>query len=718
MIPGPRPPLAIGVLAVILSGCAPTVRIDGPLSPRPVASTFPGLRAGFGRADITPPAGVGLAGNGPGGRRARGYRLRLHARALVLEDSGGNRIALVVADLPLASALLHRRVAALTAARDSIGVDRLVIAVTHTHSGPGHHFEAAAYNEQGSAVVGYDPVLLDSLSRRIAAAVHAASVDLRPARAAWGSRRVWGATRIRSLPAILRNLPVPTPPADAPASLPLEYRLVDPTLTMLRVDQRDPASGRFRPAGAFSVFAMHGTGNGSANELLDADIHGIVERRLERHIDSSQSFVPKGFHLFANGAEGDVSPAWPPESRCDIPAMTPWRMLGGPLTNPLWQWQPLDDAGAAACLHAARRAVDSLGARIGEEAIALYESLGGSLDSRLELARSFVTVAMREDADSLGICSVPAVGTPLSVGADDAHTPFDGWRPLGLVSLGFEQGAANANGRGCHGAKRQLLQFPFGSLPNKLFVAGTLPRYAQLTVLRIGNRLIGTIPGEVTTTAGSRMQAGMRAAAREAGVAVDTAMILGLANGYINYVTTAEEYAAQYYEGGSTLYGPGEAAMLGRTLAELARTLSSGDALPLTNGRPLDLRPGRPRAILRRDPFIESPPATIERVWCGGDTLYADYRLGSVQDWPERDTPGPSRPNVEVLSDGRVLAWDDNEQVELHLRSFSQQPARWQLRWSGAGANPGARFLVRLRGRLESAPVQCPTPRRRTVQQR
>src|SRR2546430_2032795 len=137
------------------------------------------------------------------------------ARAAV----GGNRLALVVADLPLSSSLLHRRVAALTARTDGIGVDRLVIAVTHTHAGPGHFFEATGYNDEGSSVLGFDPVMVDSLAARIARAVHNAAKDLRPARVAWGSRAVWGQTRIRSLPAMLRNIPLPTAPPDAPAGL-------------------------------------------------------------------------------------------------------------------------------------------------------------------------------------------------------------------------------------------------------------------------------------------------------------------------------------------------------------------------------------------------------------------------------------------------------------------------------------------------------------------
>lgn len=689
----------LSTLAALAPACAKPFLVEGDLSPPPRPGGSAGLRAGFGRADITPPPGVGLAGNGPEGRRATGYRLRLYARALVLEDPGGNRIALVVADLGLGSALLHRRVAALTAAADSIGIDRLVLTVTHIHSGPGHYFEAAALNEQSSSVVGYDPVLLDSLARRIAAAVHAAKLDLREAKAAWGSRRLWGFSRIRSLPAQLRDLPLPTPPADAPPALDPAYRLIDPTFTMLRIDQRDSAGGSFRPAGAFSVFAIHGTGNAPAGELLDPDIGGIVERKLERHIDPSGAFVPRAFHLFAPGSEGDVSPAWSPDSRCGVPVVAPWPMLDGPFTRPLWQWKPDAPRNQASCIQAARRSIELLGNALGDSAIALFESLAGGLDSQLELARAFTTLALREDAESLGICPVPAGGMALLAGADDAAGRLRGWRMLGLLSLGMEQGAARKKPAGCQGAKHQVLDLFFGSLPNKLLGTNILPSFAQLTVLRIGNRLIGTVPGEVTTVAGRRMQAAMLAGARGIGIPVDSALVMGLSNGHVMYVATAEEYGAQYYEGASTIYGPGEAAMFARALGGLAGMLSSGDTLPSASAGRMTVLPGKHQAILRSRGAQVTPAPLLERVWCSADTLYADFRLGSVADWP---TTGP---RIEVLHEGRVVAWDDDSRVELQLRSAHKSPARWQLRWSGAVAD--AAYRVRVSGGALSAPLRC-----------
>jgi neutral ceramidase len=700
-----------GAASAVAVACAPSTSVLGSRSPMPLPVTPPMLRAAFARVDITPPPGVGLAGNGPEGAESQGYRLRLYARVLVLEDGGGNRLALVVA-VPLSSALLHRRVAEKTDTV-GIGVDRLVIAVTHTHAGPGHFFEAAGYNEQGSSVVGFEPVMVDSLAERMARAVIAAAANLRPARVAWGSRAVWGETRIRSPRALLRNLPPPTAPADAPAWLTPEYQLIDPELAMLRVDLQDPGTGAFRPAGAFSIFAMHGTGNAPSNDLLDADIHGIVERLLERHIDrinhvSDSGFVPRAAFLFANGAEGDVSPAWRPESRCDLPVLATLPALDGPFTRTLWQWRPPAAARLASCRHAGREGVARVGAGVGAHAIALFDSLGAVLTDRLELGRAFTTLALRDSAARLGICGDPAVGMATLVGAPDAHTRMQGWRLFGLFHLGLAEGTPNPAAPGCHKQKHKLLDGLFGELFNNLLVSPTLPAYAQVTVLRIGNRVIAALPAEVTTTAGRRMRDSLLAAARASGLPVTSALVLGHANGYVEYVTTPEEYAAQYYEGGSTLYGPGEAAMFGRVLARLGRSITTGDTLPVTVAPPLKLVLGHRARIIRRTAPGPAAPPRMERVWCSGDTLYARFQLGGAWAWPVDSGDVAARARVEVVANDagrRVASWDDDPNTEMRLRARRRGLAWWELRWSGAA---GGEYRVRIpSGNAESEPVRC-----------
>ena len=279
-----------------------------PRSNPPLASGYR-FRAGFGRVDITPPPGVGLSGNGPEGKRSVGYRVHLFARAMVLEDSAGERVAYVVADLPHLSPNLHRLTADRISQATGIGADRMVLAATHGHAGPGHHYGEGVYNDNASSVSGYDPAVVEFLVARFAEAISVAVDSLRAARVAWGAVPVWGQTRNRSYEAFLRNKPGWAPPYPEPGGLDPPHGAVDPTWTMVRVDIRGSgADTTYHPAGALSTFAIHGTGNPSDNDLLDGDIHELVARGLERHIDSLPPFPRRvaSIALLANGSEGDV----------------------------------------------------------------------------------------------------------------------------------------------------------------------------------------------------------------------------------------------------------------------------------------------------------------------------------------------------------------------------------------------------------------------------
>jgi neutral ceramidase len=665
--------------AQLLACQGPEMRLTPALSPDPRPVPSDSLMAGFGRADITPPPGIGLTGNGPEGRKAAGYRLRLYARALVLQEPSGRRLALVVADLPHVSALLHRRVAELLL-RDGtgIGTDRLLLSATHTHAGPGHHYEAGAYNASASEVSGYDAVLADSLVHRIARAVRVATEDLRNARMAWGTTHVWGISRVRSLPARERNLPRPAVIGTPPPGLPPALAAIDPRLTLLRVDLWDPAAAEYRPAGAFSVFAVHGTGNATENDLLDADIHGLVERGLERHIDArnhaGQGFRPRAVHLFANGSEGDISPSVPASSRCDLPRLAPHRAVGGPFAERRWGWHRAAPNHVRDCVGAARRATVLVGDSLAAAAIALFDRLAPARGQPL-LRRAYTTLDLAERAESLGVCETPFNGTSTAGGAPDARTRVYRWRLFGLFSAGFEEGgtAVNREHDGCHGAKRILL----GPGLQSLLVSPDLPGYAQVSVFRVGSVLLVGIPAEVTTEAAQRIERAVLAAApRNEGI--KEARVISLANGFLQYLTTAEEYSAQFYEGGSTLYGPGSAALMARTAGALAARLDeSGVTMP---GVTIVGHPGDDESIIPRPGRVADSTESdrLEGVECRGDTLLAHWVHGVPGQWLEE-----ARPQIEIREDvsDTLVAWDDHPWVEVRAVGRRGHRVRWEARW-------------------------------------
>ncbi len=693
--------------------------LPAPLSPH--AAPQPGLFAGFGRTDITPPPGVGLAGYGPDAQIATGYRLRLYARALVVRDAAGELVALVVADLPLISPTLHRRVA--QQLRDSavpIGADRLIMSATHTHAGPGHFFSERAYNLEVSSLADYDPELVRYLVTHVANAVATAYRTLRPARLAWDTAQVWGQTRNRSYQAFLRNKPAWTPPSAPPSALPPEYGAVDPTWTVLRVDLQDASDKQYYPAGAFSVFAMHGTGDPSANDLLDADIQGLVERGLERHIDSlfdkqhgltpgPPQYATRAVHLFANGTEGDVSPDWPASSRCRLPAYRPGFAPGGPRTPPPpWHWDPPPAAHVAHCLSWARLSVNAIGAALTGRVVQVFDRLGPRVTANLDVAVVLRTVSLSESAPEL--CESAEIGPSTMWGAEDGRTRLFGWRALGLFSLGLDGGesAVNPAPSGCQAEKAVVLGTGGAGRWIKDHLYPYKHAYAdttQLAVVRLGDLLLGAVPAEVTTVTGAMIKQAIADSARAHGLTPRAVAVVGLANGYISYVTTAAEYSAQQYEGGSDLFGPGTAAFLATRLGSVAGALAAaGRSASKSVVTPFTVYPG---------PYVQivtaggaAPRSGRSRAFigpsCDHDTLRAI--------WTDPRPPSAPR-DSQVLSIARqegsgwtTVGWDDDPQVEVRLARrpvdvrvlffpLQHRDARWEVRWARP---PGGKYIVAL----------------------
>ena len=99
---------------------------------------------------------------------------------------------------------------------------------------------------------------------------------------------------------------------------------------------------------------------------------------------------------------------------------------------------------------------------------------------------------------------------------------------------------------------------------------------------------------------------------------VRRAVIAGLADDYVQYITTREEYGQQSYEGASTLYGKNEGTFFAEQLADLAQA----DGRRPAGARPLRVRPqlwrqARRRAVPGRGrPRRRAVPAggTVERL--------------------------------------------------------------------------------------------------------
>jgi hypothetical protein len=163
-------------------------------------------------------------------------------------------------------------------------------------------------------------------------------------------------------------------------------------------------------------------------------------------------------------------------------------------------------------------------------------------------------------------------------GAQDGRTL---WYELGLKA-GLRSPTTNDHGRKF--SEIDVIGIPI-DIVDEVAKPETAPKKVPVAVYRIGSLVIATLPGEFTTIMGERIREAVGTAANTPG---DTAapkehvLLVGLANGHVSYVTTPEEYDAQFYEGGQNFHGPATGPMIQTQLAELAKRGNPPFAQPST----------------------------------------------------------------------------------------------------------------------------------------
>jgi hypothetical protein len=214
-------------------------------------------------------------------RRAAGVRDPLFARALALSD-GETTVCLLNADLTMVQNEDIARVRAMIhAQRPDLPPQRIMIALTHTHS-PGE----SSYMFGGQA----DDAWMKGLREAMVETAIQAVDDLRPADLRLGQIEAPYNFNRRAIDAHGR------------ARNAFEYEpgvtegVTDPTLTVLRLDREED-----------SIYWIHWTAHGVAigpkNDLFSADYPGELLRRVEGAETDIQA-------LYTNGAAGNIHPKW------------------------------------------------------------------------------------------------------------------------------------------------------------------------------------------------------------------------------------------------------------------------------------------------------------------------------------------------------------------------------------------------------------------------
>jgi neutral ceramidase len=463
-------------------------------------------RCGAAEIDMTPHEGLPMAGYSWAGKYAKGIRGRLFVRALYLEDAQGNCAVLCFLDLLSASRYLLEKTASMTATTCGISVDRLLLAGTHTHTGPGQFYGNSLYDQFAQAQPGFDRALADWISGRVAKAILEAADNAVPAQVGCVTRTLWGVSRNRSLLAFEKNQDMTHwddsrwPGHGAPSSISCEQWAVDPrvkVLAAIRLDNKEPIA-------LFGTFGCHATSLGPRVKLYSPDWPGAAVREARARLNAQYRIPP--IVAVAGSGGGDIN------------ALGTCRAQGPELAN---------YAGArvgevlAATAEEARKVATGFDLAVGYEEVSTIEhTVDGNPETRL--AEHW------------------AYGAPTLAGSEDGRSLL---YHLGLVREGMT---------GAHFSPQDP-QYPkvpplFG-LPALLFNVNPSP-VLPLHILNVGGHIFVTVPGEPTAMAAYRIEKAVRQQTFASWVNV-----LGYAGDYSGYFTTEEEYAAQHYEGSSNIYG-------------------------------------------------------------------------------------------------------------------------------------------------------------------
>mgnify|MGYP000061565900 CR=1 FL=1 len=618
-----------------------------------------------GKADITGPAGGKIhMGNEDPMNYSKGIHMRQYARAFVVNSPCNNkRVVLGITDTGMLFESVRKAVLDLIAADPDLAAlynaENVMLSATHTHSAPGGQAHFTAYN---ALRLGHDPVAFQITVDGLFAAIKQAHNNLvanpetGPIRLNQGE--LTGANKNRAIPAYQQNTDT-----ERQQYLDSAGNDVDtPRLMTLLRFQRDDGT----EVGSMNWFAVHPTSDALSEYGLGAvpisgDNKGYAAFLFERFKETNkpqaddESFVAS----FMQADEGDAfTQMWfdNDEKRAEQQAALPPNEPS-PVTVANGQKQLL----RALTLYAEAKdaLVGPVDYRFGYVQMDQVEITDQVVLDSLAHPAELDASPKRTCNPAMGV-SFPAAGHGAQPGepgqfteagvtcadpdyaqlvADEFRRLSGGNVPTGLfaATVGCNASSAPALNLGCHAEKPIL--FIFGP-----------PLNASATVVpfqlfRIGNLAIVGLPWEITTMAGRRIRETILDVLKTDGV--DYVVINGLANDYVSYLTTREEYALQMYESASNQFGPWSLAAVQQETRRLALDMVNGAASdagptpPVTFPQLIQLLPPQGTDLPPPGSSFGATVTDADASYQAGDTVRAVFQASS--------------PNSDLKTDGSFL---------------------------------------------------------------
>lgn len=516
----------------------------------------------------------------------------LFARALVVEDPRGHRLALVAVDLHGGSRYVTER-AAFRLASLGFHAGNLFVSGTHNHAGPAglygsNYYDAFAASASTLSMLfernwmALNTVLAEVVVDRIVQAVTTAVARLK--KAVLGVSTVeneWA--RNRSLRAFLRNMPdVPrgklshdellrevnarvvslglTPHATSIARSCVDSKVY--TLAAYTDDEHRDFIG------SFSTYGAHCSLLSRVHDRQSPDYFGHATHLAERELGPGREFAP--VVALAAGSIGDSDPLAPDMTLKQLLALRASRA------------QLLDNQHVIA--RHARQLAGTLQASL--------TAAKGSLDSlrTLDVGFSEDRIAGATPSSGRPLARQPRIGVSTVAGSEFGTGKMNLIGPLDFDPKENE-------GREHRDEYRNDPLFPklyekpnTGPLLKRLMYLGSLSktvpamnrqhdrlglRLARLSFGRGASFQVLGLPGEPTTWLAANLRQRLSAPQR-------TAMVVGVTGDYQGYFTTSLEYDTQQYEGGSTIWGRETQSWLTDGALALHQQLDTGSTAPPT----------------------------------------------------------------------------------------------------------------------------------------
>ena len=514
---GPRPlsvPLRTVHSCIVVTMAKYKFSVRRTTPPAPVATG--GLQAGAAERDVTPPFGLRMAGYSLGGKRARGVWGRLFARALVLEDANGSRACLCVCDLMSGTRALLELVTERTARSVGISTDRLILAGTHTHNGPGGIYGNALYDTLADKGIGpgYEPESTRWLALRIALAIEQAAAVLEPAVVGSHSVDLWGVSRNRSVAAFpdptWNDAGSGTPGESPPAGLTHKQRKVDPRVRVIGAYREQSRA----PIAVFGFFGVHYHATGTDTALYTSDAAGIAVQEARWELEQAPGVTDRVVVAVGASCAADVHT---------------YRTRN--MSDPIEPSLPL-----------ARFVGERLGAKVSEAASAAAQTASGQLTVETRFAEPDHATPAPGGSPDTRLSRNWFFGAATLTGSEESETEFEAFVKEGQTGKSFKKKNPQY--------PKSLAFGPGQKLVKKLLKLAPCPVY-PMHQLRLGTTVLATVPGEITTVGAWEMERLLEAAIPGA----DEVVVVGYSGDYGGYFTTEAEFRKQHYEGASTLYG-------------------------------------------------------------------------------------------------------------------------------------------------------------------